>query len=1121
MVPPRLVAVCSSFAAVALLSWPFGESGALAAYLLTVCVVVSSNVAAGREPTTMRLAHVGVAGAALFFAVAHSARVLLERPGLADQLFLVAYGFVALAAFVIARARMSEVDAESVLEAMVFVAGILMVGLAVGVVAVTDFVPPPTLLGLVPVLLLGGLAFLGRSESTPVLRLFVSSMLLAALAEVLDTSTTTAAVSDRVILLVSALPFLPLILAASATKGRSMVVPGVIAARREISLLQLSVVGGFLAVASLLHVITRTETGLWAGTVGAVLVASVVARFGLLIRARDEDHRREVALRNLGEQLVVAADRDEILRTAVDSAAAIIGRRCIAILDLSSTPPLMLAVAGMQLPGRVLEEVDIELSDGLHVIEETRQNWLLLRLSLNPEWALVAVPGERCDPRCLPAVRSVLTQTDLALQAVEAREAAHRARADHRFRALVQDSNDLVILVDPATQTGVMSGPTSRRLLGLDETTFCGTSPLERFHPEDADTVGALLTDPVKSEAIDVRVMHRDGQYRWFGATVRDLSEDEEIAGVLLSLADVHERKMAEVQLAGAENRYRSMIENSTDVFLIVSPDRRLSFASPNIERMLGFQPAEVIGNDVRSLLTPTSAENLDSFLRDAAHDLEGKQLQLDVRTPSAETRCVIVTFSNQEQIAGEEGVLVSVRDITEQVAAEKSMLAAALHDPTTGLLNRSTLFYEVQRGLQTLGSDDYLGALHCDIRDFKNINESLGFETGDDVLREVAARLRSSLRSDDRLARSTGDSFVILTSVESSQHLKDFAQRAMDVFREPITVGGRAYNLRLATGLAHTNDRRKSATGLLEEAALAVRRAKIEDREVVAFEEWMREEATERFELETDLLPGLERGEFSLVYQPLLALSSQRVRSVEALLRWNHPSRGHVSPATFIPLAEKTGAIAELGRWVLQTACRQLADWHAYLPDGRGLGVGVNVSARQLELPGEFDLFRQIIIDSGADPGALTIELTETTMLRDIDWLRSQLENFRSMGITIAVDDFGTGAAGLNHLRDVPFDILKIDKSYVDPLGRTEDAYSLLSGVIELAHGMGATVVAEGIETPDQASELRRMGCDIGQGFYLGRPMDPVRLENWFARGRDGAVASQIDTAKSTVRLF
>jgi EAL domain-containing protein (putative c-di-GMP-specific phosphodiesterase class I) len=231
----------------------------------------------------------------------------------------------------------------------------------------------------------------------------------------------------------------------------------------------------------------------------------------------------------------------------------------------------------------------------------------------------------------------------------------------------------------------------------------------------------------------------------------------------------------------------------------------------------------------------------------------------------------------------------------------------------------------------------------------------------------------------------------------------------------------------------------------------------------------------------------------------------------VEALLRWSHPERGPISPGVFIPLAEKSGTVVELGRWVMTQACAQLRHWHETVDGAEALGMSVNVSALQLERKGEAERLCQIVVDSAVDPSRVTAELTESTLIEDGGWIRSQLQTLRDQGMRVAIDDFGTGAAGLSHLRNVPFNVIKIDKSYVDALSESAEAQRLVRGVIDLAHTLGAETVAEGIEEPTEFDLLQSLGCELGQGFYLGRPMDPAQLEDWFAKGRSGAVPALI----------
>lgn len=685
-------------------------------------------------------------------------------------------------------------------------------------------------------------------------------------------------------------------------------------------------------------------------------------------------------------------------------------------------------------------------------------------------------------------------------------------KADRRFRSLVQDSNDIVMLVDVETLEARLVSPTVERLLGYSEAECLGAHPLQFVMVEDGGHLLTSLESTVgAAHPVDLRLIHKNGQIRWFATTVRRLPDDDELDGLIVSLADIHDRKMAELQLGTSERRYRGLVETSRDVFCVVDEDLTLTFVSPNVERVLQVQVETLVGSNVMELVASESLEAAAALVDLPRGAADGRSIELQLLGGLGEPRWFEVSITDGAH-TGDEGWVITARDTHARHEMQESMEKASFHDPLTGLYNRASFQFEVNKSLQSLGVGRSVGVIHLDARDFKVVNESLGFEVGDELLVAIGSRIRSGLRGSDVLARFGADSFAVLSTVDSLTELYEMADRINSMFAEPFETGSRQWLVSLSIGMSSTTNRREAPVTLLEQAAIAVRQAKAADRhEPVVFEAFMREIANERFEIESDLLPGLAAGEFSVVFQPLLLLSSQRVSSVEALLRWNHSERGSVSPATFIPVAEHSGAIVELGRWVLAESCRQLKQWHDELPDGQGLGVGVNISVRQLVKEGEFDRLTQIILDSGVNPSKLTLELTESLVINEVPTVRRGIENLRSLGIRIAVDDFGTGTAGLNHLRDVPFDILKIDKSYVDPLTTDQDSYQLLASVVELAHSMDATVVAEGIETHEQAVLLRRMGCDVGQGYYLGRPMAPDSLEDWFAAGREGTVASQI----------
>lgn len=701
-----------------------------------------------------------------------------------------------------------------------------------------------------------------------------------------------------------------------------------------------------------------------------------------------------------------------------------------------------------------------------------------------------------------------------ALVAHELEEASHQRRSDQRFRALVQDSGDVVSLVDPESLEIKMVSPSMQRILGHAEEAFVGRRATTYVHDDDRHSLEHILRTTIvkpQESATDVRLQHVDGHYNWFSVMVRDHTTDDEVGGLVMNLTDIQDRKMAELSLGFSEQRYRELVLNSKDVFAVLESDLTINYISPNIKGMLGFSAADLVASKISSVLSDGSALTLDDFLANTHHKLKREVVELELRTQGGENRTAEVTFSDRTEGA-QLGFMLTISDITERRRLEQSLRDHALYDSLTGLANRATLHFELQQLLQRLETDQFIGLLNIDINDFKAINESVGFETGDEILVQVATRLRSALRATDVLARIGGNEFAIAVKGNSRDEVLAFARRALETFEKPFDVAGRLHRLNVSIGVDITDDRSSVARDLMDQAFLALGAARKETQESVrVFVPMMRTDATERFELAADLEGAIDRDEMHVVYQPIVEMATRNVRGVEALLRWTHPHRGPVSPAVFIPLAERSGLVIEMGRWVLEQSCSQLKIWRQNIEGARALGMSVNVSALQLELAGEAERLGQIVLDSGVDTARITIELTESTLIEDSTWIRAQLQTLRGLGMRVAVDDFGTGAAGLSHLRDVPFNTIKIDKSYVDALSQSAEAKRLVSGVIDLAHTLGAETVAEGIEEPAEFDLLHSLGCDLGQGFYLGRPMDPDQLEDWFAKGRTGAAPALI----------
>ena len=436
-------------------------------------------------------------------------------------------------------------------------------------------------------------------------------------------------------------------------------------------------------------------------------------------------------------------------------------------------------------------------------------------------------------------------------------------------------------------------------------------------------------------------------------------------------------------------------------------------------------------------------------------------------------------------------------RDVTQQREAERALVHQSLHDGLTGLPNRVLVIDRAEQMLaRARRHRTPVAALYLDIDGFKQVNDRFGHAAGDELLRAVAARLTGTLREADTAGRLGGDEFVVL--------LEDFradagpelvAERICQVLAQPIeleSLDGRVVSVTTSVGIAV--GQRPSADDLLRDADLALYESKAAGKNRwTVFESKMHTVVQDRLNLDMDLRDAVEHGEFFLVYQPTFDLRSERVTGVEALIRWQHPTRGLISPEVFIPLAEQSGLIVEIGRWVLHAACAQAAVWHA---QGHSLGVSVNVSARQLDT----DLFIGEVADalaaSGLDAASLTLEITETALMRDIDVAARRLRALKSLGVRLAIDDFGTGYSSLAYLRKFPVDALKIDRSFISGVASSGDSKALIHTLVQLGKTLGLETLGEGIEDDGQLETLRREQCDFGQGFLFARPLDAAAIE-------------------------
>ncbi len=432
-------------------------------------------------------------------------------------------------------------------------------------------------------------------------------------------------------------------------------------------------------------------------------------------------------------------------------------------------------------------------------------------------------------------------------------------------------------------------------------------------------------------------------------------------------------------------------------------------------------------------------------------------------------------------------------REIAERRELEEQLTHQAFHDPLTGLPNRTLFFDRLELALERARRRDLeVAVLFMDLDDFKVINDSLGHEVGDQVLLAVVERLENCMLAEETLARFGGDEFtVLLEDVSGPSDAARVAERIGGALRAPFVLRGRERFVTTSVGISFGGRGGERPGDLLRNADLAMYQAKARGRNRHAvFEPVMGERALQRLELEGELRRALERKEFRLHYQPKVSLESGEIVAMEALIRWEHPARGLVSPAQFVPVAEEIDLIAPIGRWVLKEACRQARRWHARFPGMPPLKVCVNLSAKQFQHCALLEDIGAALLETGLDPSALDLEITESVVMEDAPATIATLRDLKGLGVNLAIDDVGTGYSSLSYLKRFPVDFLKVDRSLIQGTGEGHKDEAMLSALVTLAHSMGTRTIAEGVETKEQLARLREAGYDFGQGCYFARPL-------------------------------
>ena len=706
----------------------------------------------------------------------------------------------------------------------------------------------------------------------------------------------------------------------------------------------------------------------------------------------------------------------------------------------------------------------------------------------------------------LESIEGVLVTA--AIRDISVRRAAeeHLAQMEGRYRGLLEAAPDAMVVVNEDWEIVLLNlraekqfGYRRDELLGQKVTTIIPEGFAERLIADSTRSAAEALAQHIGT-GIELTARRKDGSA--FPIEIM-LSPLESVEGVLVTAAirDISVRKAAEEHLAQMEGRYRGLLEAAPDAMVVVNETGDIVILNVQAEKQFGYRRDELLGQKVTTIIPEGFAERLiaDST-RTTAEALAqqiGTGIELTARCKDGNPFPIEIMLSPLES---PEGILVTaaIRDISARKAAEAlaqtialEMIHSAKHDLLTGLPNRLLLNDRIDQAIvRAERHADKVAVLSLDVDEFKQINNSFGRPIGDKLLQSIAKRLLGCVRTSDTVSRQGGDEFIVLLSeIDQEEDTAILARSMLQQVTQLHTIDGQELHVTASIGVSVYPDDGTNAEMLTKNAETAMNQAKERGRQSYQFfKPAMNLRAVERQSIEEGLRRALERRELVVHYQPKVDLATRKITGAEALIRWNHPTRGLVPPAQFIPVAEECGLIRPIDAWVLREACEQTHAWaDAGLP---ALTMAVNVSAMEFREEAFLDGVFATLHDTGLDPHLLELELTESVLVKQAETAASILRAVRDKGVQVAIDDFGTGYSSLSYLRKFPVDALKIDQSFVRQISNGGDDTIIVTAIIALARSLKLRVVAEGVETAEELAFLCERQCDEVQGYYFGRPM-------------------------------
>ncbi|MBL0386855.1 EAL domain-containing protein [Tumebacillus sp. ITR2] len=677
--------------------------------------------------------------------------------------------------------------------------------------------------------------------------------------------------------------------------------------------------------------------------------------------------------------------------------------------------------------------------------------------------------------------------------------------SDERFRLIIENVTDMIAVLDNEG-TILYASPSHAFVLGQEPAYYEGTSSFQFIHPEDVPHVQEVIAHMHVSQKQAQAEFRFRSTFGWKQLEVRGmpvLSDAGNIDGFVIVGRDITLRKEAERRLAESEQRYKSLYEQNIDAVFSFDENGKFRSGNPAWEKLTGYTEAELLQNGSADHLIPDEdLDRIDVHLQKALRG-EAQYYEMPILTKSGER--VHVSVTNFPIVINEEivGVFGIAKDITKRKRDEQMIYHLAYHDPLTKLPNRRLFLDRLQYALDAAReAQQMVAVMMLDLDRFKVINESLGHAIGDQILQEVAERLDSCIASEHTVARLGGDEFALLMPMLTDpDQAVETAQSILNAFTPPILVAGYEFHITSSIGIALYPEDGCDVNTLLKHADTAMYIAKDQGKNNFQHNRaGKNEQVFQYMELENDLRKALEREQFVVYYQPQININTGLVIGVEALVRWQHPERGLVSPAQFIPLAEETGLIAQISEWVLREACRQARQWQ--VEKSQYFKVSVNLSSSQFQQMDMVDKVRRILQETELHPQYLDLEITESIAMHNIDFVISKLMQLERLGVHISIDDFGTGFSSLSYLKKFPIHTLKIDRSFIQDITTDPDDASIVTAIRWMARSLNLDVVVEGVETGEQLEFLRSIDCDKVQGFYYCKPVPAREFERLVTRG-------------------